>query len=169
VTASPAFLAEVGVGVRCVGESAFTNPLSHGPWTYGSKGSEMRQGHQNVAKQARGRVPTSEQTRWRCSTCGQTFEGERRKNCANCAFMLEEGLLKGLRYSRDSIRAQRRRLGISAEDFGKLVGVSGSTIRSWERGTRRPLKFHLLEVWSIRKMKKAEALTLLATLKADDC
>jgi len=144
-------------------------PCARGPGREAAKEIEMRHGHHNVSKRPHGRVPTSRQTRWRCSTCGQVFEGERRKNCGNCTFTREEGLLKGLRHSADSIRAQRRRLGISAEDYGKLVGVSGATIRNWERGGKRPLKFNLLGVWRVRRMKKMEALKFLTTLKADGC
>ena len=36
------------------------------------------------------------------------------------------------RFSAKNVIAQRKRLGISANDFGKLVGVSAVTIYSWE-------------------------------------
>ena len=44
-----------------------------------------------------------------------------------------EGELEGVRFSARSVKAQRKRLGLSAADFGKLVGVSGLTVYSWER------------------------------------
>ncbi|MFA5915933.1 MAG: hypothetical protein WC830_20490, partial [Burkholderiales bacterium] len=33
-----------------------------------------------------------------------------------------EGAVENIRYSAASVKAQRKRLGLSAEDFGKLVG-----------------------------------------------
>ena len=44
------------------------------------------------------------------------------------------------RFSAKSVIAQRKRLGISANDFGKLVGVSAITIYAWEQGRSRPRK-----------------------------
>jgi DNA-binding transcriptional regulator YiaG len=55
----------------------------------------------------------------------------------------EEGELEGVRYSARSVRAQRKRLGLSAADYGKLVGVSGLTVYSWEHGTSRPRQAQL--------------------------
>jgi len=46
--------------------------------------------------------------------------------------------VKGVRFSARSVRAQRARLGLSAKDFGGLVGVSALTIYSWESGKSRP-------------------------------
>jgi hypothetical protein len=39
----------------------------------------------------------------------------------------EENPLEGIRFSARSVKAQRRRLGLSAADYGKLVGVTGLT------------------------------------------
>ena len=44
----------------------------------------------------------------------------------------EEEDLEGVRYSPRSVRAQRERLGLSAEDYAKLIGVSGATVYNWE-------------------------------------
>src|SRR5476651_1870248 len=40
-----------------------------------------------------------------------------------------------LRFSAKSVVARRRSLGISAADYGKLVGVTGHTIYKWEHGS----------------------------------
>src|SRR4051812_38618001 len=40
----------------------------------------------------------------------------------------------GTRFSARSVRAQRRRLRLSLEDFGKLVGVTSKAIYFWEQG-----------------------------------
>ena len=47
----------------------------------------------------------------------------------------EEEPEEAIRFSARSVKAQRSRLGLSAADYGKLVGVSGLTIYNWEHGT----------------------------------
>jgi DNA-binding transcriptional regulator YiaG len=64
---------------------------------------------------------------------------------------------KGFRFTAKGLLAQRKRLGLSAESFAKLVGVSGLTIYSWEKGTSRPRKALLPVLGSIRQMGKKEA------------
>src|SRR3954468_10290268 len=39
-----------------------------------------------------------------------------------------------VRFRADGLRTLRSKLGISAKDFGKLVGVSGLTVYNWEAG-----------------------------------
>lgn len=69
--------------------------------------------------------------------------------------------LAGMRYSARSVRAQRSRLGLSAEDYGKLVGVSGLTIYNWEHGKARPRKAQLAALIAVRGIGKREALQRL--------
>jgi len=64
---------------------------------------------------------------------------------------------KGVRFTAKGLRSQRNRLGLSAAEYGKLVGVSGLTIYSWEKGTSRPRKTLLPMLATIRKMGKKEA------------
>jgi len=51
----------------------------------------------------------------------------------------------GARFSARSVKAQRARLGLSAKDFGRLVGVSALTVHSWESGKSRPRKKRLAD------------------------
>ena len=76
----------------------------------------------------------------------------------------EDDPLAGVRYSTRSVRAQRRRLGLSAEDYGRLVGVSGLTIYNWEHSKARPRKAPLAALVAIRGIGKREALKRLAAL-----
>ncbi len=39
-----------------------------------------------------------------------------------------------VRFVPNGLRSQRSRLGLSAEDYGKLVGVSAQSIYNWKRG-----------------------------------
>ena len=61
------------------------------------------------------------------------------------------------RFSAKSVSAQRKRLGISANDFGKLVGVSGVTIYAWEQGRSRPRKAQIQALGLVRTLGKTEA------------
>jgi len=61
------------------------------------------------------------------------------------------------RFSVRSVVAQRKRLGLSAADFGKLLGVSGATIYGWESGKTRPRKSQLAKMGTVRGLGKREA------------
>ncbi len=78
-----------------------------------------------------------------------------------------EGELEGVRHSARSVRGQRKRLKLSAADFGKLVGVSGLTVYSWEHGTRRPRKQRLAALVAVREMGRREALAKLEAMKSE--
>lgn len=69
------------------------------------------------------------------------------------------------RYSAKSLASQRRRLGLSAADFGLILGVSGASVYLWEQGKSRPRVGNMPAIAKIRGMSKASALQYLATLK----
>jgi DNA-binding transcriptional regulator YiaG len=79
--------------------------------------------------------------------------------------MAEENELAGVRFSARSVRAQRRRLRLSAADYGKLVGVSGLTIYNWESGKARPRKAQFASIVAIRGIGKREARKRLSDLQ----
>lgn len=66
-------------------------------------------------------------------------------------------LAEGARFSARSVKAQRKRLGLSAEAFGHLVGVSTLTIYNWESGNTKPRKQQLAALVGIRSIGKREA------------
>jgi DNA-binding transcriptional regulator YiaG len=66
------------------------------------------------------------------------------------------------RFSPRSVKAQRTRLGLSAADYGKLVGVSPLTIYAWEQGKSRPRKAQLAALVAVRGIGKRGALQKLA-------
>ena len=76
----------------------------------------------------------------------------------------EEESLESVRFSARSVKAQRSRLGLSAADYGKLVGVSGLTIYNWEQEKARPRKAQLTALVAVRGIGKREALKKLAEL-----
>jgi len=72
--------------------------------------------------------------------------------------------LENIRFSSRSVRAQRKRLGLSAADYGKLIGVSGLTIYNWEHGESRPRKAQFAALVAVRGIGKREALLKLAEM-----
>jgi len=69
-----------------------------------------------------------------------------------------------VRFTAKGLRSQRKRLGLSAADYGKLVGVTGQSIYSWEQETSRPRKQQVMRIASIRHMGKREAQARLEQL-----
>jgi DNA-binding transcriptional regulator YiaG len=69
-----------------------------------------------------------------------------------------------VRFTAKGLRSQRERLELSAANYGKLVGVTGQTIYSWERETSRPRKSQLARIASLRHMGKREARARLQQL-----
>lgn len=68
-----------------------------------------------------------------------------------------EDLAKGARFSVRSLKAQRRRAGLSQADYGRLVGVSTLTINNWENGKTRPSRKMLATLVSVRGLGKRDA------------
>jgi DNA-binding XRE family transcriptional regulator len=66
-----------------------------------------------------------------------------------------------IRYSARSMAAQRKRLGLSAENMGKLIGVSGQTIYGWEAGNSRPRNGQMTAIAAVRKLGRREAVAIV--------
>lgn len=71
---------------------------------------------------------------------------------------------KSLRFRPQGVRAHRDRLGLSAEDFGRLLGVSSQAIYNWEQGSARPRPAMLDKFAALRSIGKREALARLKSL-----
>jgi DNA-binding transcriptional regulator YiaG len=65
----------------------------------------------------------------------------------------------------DGLKAHRQRLGLSAKDYGKLMGVSGLTIYNWEAGKSKPRRSQLAGIVSVRGIGKREAMNRLTNHK----
>jgi DNA-binding transcriptional regulator YiaG len=70
-----------------------------------------------------------------------------------------------LRFSAKGLATRRAKLGLSAEAYGALVGVSGQTIYKWETGNASPRAAQLRALASVRPLGKREALARLAALQ----
>ena len=68
------------------------------------------------------------------------------------------------RFSAKGLKTDRERLGLSADNYGKLVGVSGLSIYNWEQGKARPRESSIAALMSIRGIGKREATKRLENL-----
>jgi hypothetical protein len=85
---------------------------------------------------------------------------------ASSAPQLLEAGSGSVRFSAKSVIAQRKRLGLSAADYGKLVGVTAQTIFNWEHGSSRPRQAQISALGSLRIMGKREAMARLERMNA---
>jgi DNA-binding transcriptional regulator YiaG len=62
-----------------------------------------------------------------------------------------------VRFVAKGLKSQRERLGLSAGDFGRLVGVSAQSIYNWEGGQTRPRDEQVAKLAQLRTVGKREA------------
>lgn len=61
------------------------------------------------------------------------------------------------RFSAKGLASLRRRLGLSAAEFGRLVGASGLSIYKWEQGKAKPRARFMAALVEVRGIGKKEA------------
>lgn len=69
-----------------------------------------------------------------------------------------------LRFRADGFASLRKKLGLSAADMGKLLGVSLQTIYHWEKGQSKPRASQLQGIAEVRKLGKRDAAARLSEL-----
>jgi DNA-binding transcriptional regulator YiaG len=62
-----------------------------------------------------------------------------------------------LRFVAKGLQSHRARLGLSAGDFGKLVGASANSVYAWETGRTAPRREQVAKIAAVRMMGKREA------------
>lgn len=70
----------------------------------------------------------------------------------------------GHRFSAKGLATHRQRLGLSAADYGALLGVSALSVYKWEGGQVRPRASYLPTIAAVRSMGKREAAARLEQL-----
>jgi DNA-binding transcriptional regulator YiaG len=70
-----------------------------------------------------------------------------------------------LRFRAAGMASNRKRLGLSAADFGRLVGATGQSVYAWEAGKSQPKSHNLQPIADLRGVGKREVATRLAALK----
>ena len=91
------------------------------------------------------------------------LESRERERLAQPAEATE--LPEGARFSSRSVRSQRRRLGLTREDFALLVGVSPQTIYNWETDKARPQEPQMASLVAVRQLGKRQAAAQLEAIK----
>jgi|SRR5690348_9610634 DNA-binding transcriptional regulator YiaG len=69
------------------------------------------------------------------------------------------------RFVAKGLRSQRTRLGLSAADFGKLIGVSAQSVYNWESEKARPRASQIAKVAQLRMIGKRQAAAQLRKLR----
>jgi DNA-binding XRE family transcriptional regulator len=67
----------------------------------------------------------------------------------------------GTRFRADGLKSHRAKLGLSAADYGKLVGASGLSVYHWEAGKTRPRPAQVAKLVAVRGLGKREAMKRL--------
>lgn len=76
----------------------------------------------------------------------------------------DDGEQKATRFSAKGLATQRKRLALSAEDCGRLIGASGQSVYNWEAGKARPRASHLASIAVLKTLGKREAAARLGVL-----
>lgn len=66
------------------------------------------------------------------------------------------------RFSASGLLAQRKRLGLSAAEAGRLLGVSDQSVYKWENGKTRPRASQFSAIAELRSLSKKQAAARLA-------
>ena len=78
----------------------------------------------------------------------------------------EEGKVPGIRFSPARLTAQRERLGLTAAELAKLLGVSYQSIHKWENKISSPRASQLALIATLEGMGKRTAASRLAEIDA---
>lgn len=69
-----------------------------------------------------------------------------------------------VRFRPDGMKSHRQKLGLSAKDYGLLVGASALSVYKWEEGKVKPRAKALPRIIAVRTLDKREALVRLEQL-----
>lgn len=78
---------------------------------------------------------------------------------------LSEDSGANIRFRSRRLAAHRAKLGLSAKDYGALIGVSPLSIYKWEGGNVRPRDAQLKAIASVRGLGKREAAARLEQIQ----
>ena len=70
----------------------------------------------------------------------------------------------GYRFSAKGLATNRKRLGLSAEQYGRLVGATGQAVAAWEKSSSKPRAKYLPAIAGLRSVGKKEVARRLEAL-----
>jgi DNA-binding transcriptional regulator YiaG len=76
-----------------------------------------------------------------------------------------ESVASAFRFRAAGLASNRKRLGLSAADFGRLVGATGQSVYAWEAGKSKPKANNLAAIAALRGLGKREVAARLAALR----
>lgn len=114
---------------------------------------EMEQARKTLAQQRRDIASLKQQLKEQARTLA--YLEQREKNRLQTP--PTETLADNARFSPTRLHSHRQRLGLSAADYAKLVGVSAQSIYLWEQGRARPRSQQLAALVTVRGIGKREA------------
>ena len=68
---------------------------------------------------------------------------------------------KPLRFRPDGFATLRKKLGVTANEMGALLGVTGQSVYKWEKGTAKPRASQMKAIAAVRQMGKKQVTELL--------
>ena len=68
---------------------------------------------------------------------------------------------KSLRFRVAGFASLRKKLGVTANEMGTLLGVSGQSVYKWEQGKAKPRASQMHAIASVRKLGKKQVAELL--------
>src|SRR5262245_48896423 len=74
----------------------------------------------------------------------------------------------GFRFSPKGLASHRKRLGLSANEMGKLLGASGQSVYKWESGEARPRAANMPGIAAVRSLGRRDVAQILAALENKD-
>ena len=72
-----------------------------------------------------------------------------------------------VRFSAKGLKSLRSRLALSAEDFGKLIGVTGQSVYNWEAEKTVPRQSQVVAIAALRGIGKKEVKARLEQLAGE--
>jgi len=69
---------------------------------------------------------------------------------------------KSLRFRVAGFASLRKKLGVTANEMGALLGVSGQSVYKWEQGKAKPRAIQMNVIAAVRKLGKKQVAELLA-------
>lgn len=106
--------------------------------------------------------------RKKAKTAPKAAEGKKEKSGkanrdADAAAAEKQALRK--RFSAEALKKERERLGLSADNYGRLIGVSGLSVYNWEQKKAIPRSSSIEALLQIKGIGKRKAQKILEDLK----
>jgi DNA-binding transcriptional regulator YiaG len=94
----------------------------------------------------------------------ESMLGKISKQSANATVHLEASDVdeKSLRFRVAGFASLRKKLGVTANEMGTLLGVSGQSVYKWEQGKAKPRASQMHAIAAVRKLGKKQVADLLA-------